>query len=89
MTNIDERIESLETKLKQLKTLQQRREARARSAALKRARSEELRKKILVGTVLLAKIEAGEFDDTVLRRWMDAALSRPEDRELFELPVRE
>lgn len=88
MPKIDERIESLEAKLKQLKTLQQRREARARSAASKRARDAELRKKILLGTVLLAKVEAGEFDETVLRRWMDAALTRPEDRELFELPVR-
>ena len=88
MPKIDERIDSLEAKLKQLKTLQQRREARARSTASKRARGAELRRKILVGAVLLAKVEAGEFDVTVLRRWMDAALTRPEDRELFELPVK-
>jgi hypothetical protein len=88
MPKIDERIESLEAKLKQLKVLQQRQEARARSAASKRVRGEELRKKILAGAVLLAKVEAGEFDVTTLRRWMDAALTRPEDRELFELPVK-
>jgi hypothetical protein len=89
MPKLDERIGSLETKLKQLKTLQQRREAQARSAAAKRARDDALRRKVLVGAVLLAKVEAGEFDETVLRRWMDAALTRPQDRELFELPVRE
>ena len=88
MSKIDERIESLEAKLKQLKIQQQRREARARAAASKRARGEDLRKKVLVGTVVLAKIDQGEFNLTLLRRWMDESLSRPEDRELFELPVR-
>jgi hypothetical protein len=38
-----------------------------------------------VGDVLLAKVEAGKFDEAVLRKLMDAALSRPEDRELFWL----
>jgi hypothetical protein len=44
-----ERIHALEQKLKQLKTLQQRREAKARSVALHRSRRDELRRKILVG----------------------------------------
>jgi len=44
-----ERIQALEQKLKQLKTLQQRREAKARSVALHRSRRDELRRKILVG----------------------------------------
>jgi len=58
-----ERIAALEQKLKQLKTLQQRREAKARSVALHRSRRDELRRKILVGAVVLAKVEAKEFDD--------------------------
>jgi hypothetical protein len=80
-----ERIQALEAKLKQLKTLQTRREARARTTAAKKSRGEELRRKILAGAVLLSKVEAGEFGETVLREWMEKALTRPEDRALFGL----
>jgi hypothetical protein len=85
MSKIDERIEALEAKLKQLKVQHQRKEARARTAAAKRARGEELRRKILAGAVVLAKIDEGSFDGAVLRGWMDAALSREDDRALFGL----
>jgi hypothetical protein len=85
MPKVDERIQALEAKLKQLKTQQQRKEARARTTAAKRARHEELRRKILAGAVLLAKVESKEFDEAVLRKWMDAALTRADDRELFGL----
>jgi hypothetical protein len=44
-----ERILAMEAKLKQLKTLQIRREARARTTAAKKSRGEELRRKILAG----------------------------------------
>jgi multidrug efflux pump subunit AcrA (membrane-fusion protein) len=85
MSKVDERIQSLEAKLKQLKVQQQRKEARARTTAAKRARGEELRRKILAGAVLLSKVEAGEFEEAVLRGWMEAALTRSEDRALFGL----
>jgi hypothetical protein len=80
-----ERIAALEQKLKQLKTVQQRREARARTVANKRTRHQELRRRILVGSVVLAKVEAKEFDQAVLHKWMDVALTREDDRALFEL----
>ena len=86
MTTVDERIQSLEIKLKQLKIQQQRKEARARTAASKRARGEELRRKILAGAVVLAKVEAGELEESLFRQWMNAALTRAEDRGLFGLP---
>ena len=85
MAKVDERILALEAKLKQLKVQQQRKEARARTVAAKRSRHEELRRKILVGAVVLAKVEAGEFEEVVLKKWMDQAVSRPEDRALFGL----
>jgi hypothetical protein len=85
MAKVDERIQSLEAKLKQLKTQQQRSEARARTVAAKRARHEELRRKILAGAVLLAKVDAGEFEEEILKTWMRKALTRPEDRALFGL----
>jgi hypothetical protein len=88
MPKVDERIQALEAKLKQLKVQHQRQEARARTVAAKRARGEELRRKILAGAVLLSKVEAGEFEEAVLKGWMEKALTRAEDRTLFGLDVK-
>jgi hypothetical protein len=85
MPKVDEGILALEAKLRQLKVQQQRKEARARTAASKRSRGEEMRRKILAGAVLLAKVEAGEFEEKILKEWMEKALGRPEDRALFGL----
>jgi hypothetical protein len=86
MVKIDERIEALEAKLGQLKVQRQRKEARARTVALRRARGEELRRKILAGAIVLAKVEAGHLEEATLRGWLDGALTREEDRALFDLP---
>ena len=85
MANISGQIDALEQRLRQLKAKQQRAEARRRSLESRRARRNELRRKILVGAIVLAKIEQGEFDDSQLRQWLDEALTRADDRELFEL----
>jgi hypothetical protein len=88
MAKVDERIQALEAKLKQLKTQQHRSEARARTVAARRTRHAELRRKILAGAVLLSKVEAGEFEEEVLKTWMRSALTRPEDRALFGLDAK-
>ena len=80
-----ERIRALEEKLKQLKAVHQRREAKARSVALHRSRRDELRRKILVGAIVLAKVEDGSLEEAVLNAWLDPAITRAEDRELFGL----
>jgi hypothetical protein len=85
MPKIDERIETLEAKLKQLKVQQQRSVTRARALASRRTRQGELRRKILVGAIVLAKVENKEFGAEILRGWLDAALTRDDDRALFEL----
>jgi hypothetical protein len=54
-----DRIEALELKLKKLKEVQQRKEARARRVETKRTRHEELGRKILAGAIVLAKVERG------------------------------
>ena len=89
MANISGRIDALEQRLKQLKAKQQRSEARQRSLESKRARRDELRRKILVGAVVLAKVEQGGFQQATLHEWLDAALTRPEDRALFGLTPRD
>jgi hypothetical protein len=78
-----ERIAALEAKLKQLRALQQRKDARARAVEGRRTRREEMRRKFLVGAVILAKVEAGEIEESTLKQWMRPALSKPEDRALF------
>lgn len=83
-----ERIAALEAKLKQLKVVQQRKEARARTVESRRTRREELRRKILVGAIVLAKVEAGEIEERTLRDWLDPAITRPEDRALFGLETK-
>jgi hypothetical protein len=80
-----ERIQALEENLKQLNVLQQRKEARARSVKGRRSRREELRRKFLVGAVVLAKVEAGEIEEKILKQWLDPAVTKPEDRALFGL----
>ena len=80
---LTERIETLETRLKQLKAKQQRIEARQRSLESRRARRQDTRRKILVGAVVLAKVDQGVIDEAVLRGWLKGALSRADDRALF------
>jgi len=84
-TRLEERIETLRERLDQLKTRQARIEARKRALASRRARKDDTRRKILAGAILLAKVESGDFDARMFRRWLDKALTREDDRELFGL----
>ena len=71
MPGIDDRIADLEKRLKQAKALKQQQVTRERAADKKRQRSEETRRKILVGAVILAKVEHGEWPKERLRELMD------------------
>jgi hypothetical protein len=86
MVKLDERISSLETRLKQLKTRQARVDARKRALASRRARQDDTRRKILVGAIVLTRVDQGRLPQSELRAWLDAALTRPDDRALFDLP---
>ena len=88
MADITARIDALEQRLKQLKAKQQRTEARRRSLESRRTRRHDLRRKILVGAVVLAKVDAGTLSRSTLLEWMEGALTKDEDRELFELTPR-
>ena len=87
MNKRKEKIEALEARLKQLKAREQLIQARQRTLESRRARKADTRRKILVGAVVLAKVEHGELSQGQLRQWLDGALRRNDDRELFGLAL--
>jgi len=88
MAALDERIAALEGQLKQAKAKKRKIEARQRTLQSKKQRSEDTRRKILVGAAVLAKVDSGEWPKERFYTMMDAALSRADDRALFELNER-
>jgi hypothetical protein len=82
------RIAELELKLRQLKERQQAVEARRRTLESRRGRKADTRRKILVGAIVLAKVERGEMDRALLERWLEQSLTREDDRALFALAAR-
>jgi large subunit ribosomal protein L7/L12 len=86
MPKLDDQISTLQEKLTQLKLRQQRLDARKRAIDALRERKAATRRKILVGGIVLTKVERGEIDNEQFRGWLDQALTRAEDRALFGLP---
>ena len=94
MAQIDQRIAQAEAKLKeaheklkQAKALKHKQEARQRATLAKQERAADTRRTVLVGASILAKVERGEWPKEKLLAMLDAALTRPHDRELFGLAV--
>ena len=85
MTELDERIKQTEEKLKQLKARKQLLEARKRAIEAKKNRSDDTRRKILLGAAILQKVESGEWKRERMLALLDATLTRPADRALFGL----
>jgi len=85
MKSREDRIVALEERLRQLKNSQQCAEARRRHIESKRHRRADLRRKILVGAVVLGLVEQGKLPERDLRAWLDHAISREDDRALFHL----
>ena len=82
---LNNRISTLEQRLKQLRTQQQRVEQRRRTFESRQARKEDTRRKILIGALVLARIQQGRFAEGELRSWLDEGLTRADDRALFGL----
>jgi hypothetical protein len=85
MPKLDERIATLQERLQQLKAQQQRSAARQKTIESRRHRKEDTRRKILAGAIVLAKLDRGELDKAQFYRWLNEALTRPDDRALFDL----
>jgi len=86
MAKLDEQISTLEERLKQLKLRHQRTEARKNAIAAQRQRKADTRRKILIGAVVMARLEQKTMDEAMLRGWLDEALKGADDRALFNLP---
>jgi hypothetical protein len=85
MSKLDEQIATLQDRLKQLKLRQQRAEQRRQAMETRRERKAETRRKILVGGIVLAKLREGNSDAAIIRGWLEGAVTREEDRALFDL----
>jgi len=84
-SRIAEQIESLENRLKKLKARKEKSDTRKRAIESRKARRADTRSKILVGAIVLAKVDQGAFDRPTLMTWLDSALTRGDDRDLFDL----
>lgn len=73
-------------RLEQFKARQARLNARLAYLKPARARKDVTRRKILAGAIVHAKVDAGDFDSRMFRRWLDNALTCKDDRELFGPP---
>jgi len=85
MSKLAERIETLQERLAHLKARQVRAEARKRALQSRRERAVDTRRKILVGAIVLARVDQGRTPESDLRQWLDEGLTRKDDRLLFDL----
>ena len=85
MPKLDDQISTLQERLKQLKLRQQRADARKRALEIQRERKAETRRQFVVGSMILEKVREGSMDGLQFREWLDQALTRNDDRALFDL----
>jgi hypothetical protein len=84
VTEIEDKIARMEHRLRQLKARKFRVDTRLRHLQAKQTRRDDTRRKILVGAIVLAKVEQQVLDEQTLMQWLDGALVREDDRKLFE-----
>lgn len=87
MATVDERISALKEKLKQEQAKKASIEARKRAAESKKSRAYATRKKILIGSMLEARVALGKLAESKLNAMMDEYLTRADDRAVFGLPA--
>ncbi|MGL5287962.1 MAG: hypothetical protein ACRC9N_00385 [Aeromonas sp.] len=86
MADIKKTIETLEQRLKQARAKAKKQEAQKRTAEAKARRAADTRRKILIGAVILAKVDKGEWPKEKLMMMLDKELKRTDERALFDLP---
>lgn len=79
--SLEEQIKELEEKQAKVKAQLKQKKA----AAAKKKRQEDTRKKILIGSAILAKVKAGTWHEDKMLAMMDEYLDKEMDRALFGL----
>ena len=80
-------IEKMEIRLKQLKEQKAKSERMAKAAEKRQTRANDTRRKILIGAMILNRVEKGALDIQQVKDHLDAFLVKDADRKLFGLPV--
>ena len=85
--NIEKKIEAQLEKLKQLKAQKQAVIAREKKKQSEQKRKDETRRKILLGSYLIKKMQANEANKEKILAELNEYLKENRDRALFELPL--
>ena len=83
--NLDKKIEAQLEKLKQLKAQKQAIEARERAKQKEQVRKDDTRRKILLGSYLIKKMESNEANKQKILADLNEYLTEDRDRKLFNL----
>ena len=83
--NLDKKIEAQLEKLKQLKAQKQAIEARQRAKQKEQDRKDDTRRKILLGSYLIKKMESNEANKEKILADLNEYLTEDRDRKLFNL----
>ena len=83
--NIEKKIEAQLEKLKQLKAQKQAIEARERAKQKEQQRKDDTRRKILLGSYLIKKMQNEANKEKILAE-LNEYLTENRDRQLFDLP---
>ena len=83
--NIEKKIEAQLEKLKQLKAQKQAIEARERTKQKEQERKDDTRRKILLGSYLIKKMQNEANKEKILAE-LNEYLTENRDRQLFDLP---
>lgn len=86
---LEKKIEAQLEKLKQLKARKQAIEAREKSKQKEQERKDDTRRKILLGSYLIKKMQANEANKEKILADLQEYLKEDRDRKLFNLPVSE
>lgn len=85
MANIEQQIEQAKQRVKQLEARKKQIEARKLHLLIKGRRTDDTRRKILAGALVLDMMERDEATKQRFLERLDKYLKRPEDRMLFGL----
>ena len=87
ITKQEERLKQQEERLKQLKAQKQAKDAREKAKQKEQDRKNDTRRKILLGSYLIKKMNDNEVNKEKILAELNEYLKENRDRALFELPL--